>query len=110
MSPISPLNEDTEDEDVGGANTTPMCPPNEDVKHEDVESAKTTCICPPKVLRLLVGVIVCLIVGVLVFGLPAGFIFYQKGKSECVKDPSANCPFLKAAVAADSEKCSRIGR
>ncbi|XP_039884355.1 glutathione hydrolase 5 proenzyme-like isoform X2 [Simochromis diagramma] len=112
LSPISPLNEDTEDEDVGGANTTPMCPPNEDVKDEDVESAKTTCNCPPKVPCILVVVVgaVFLIVGALAAGLPAGFIGFWKGKSECVKDPSANCPFSKAAVAADSEKCSRIGR
>ncbi|XP_076746702.1 glutathione hydrolase 5 proenzyme isoform X1 [Maylandia zebra] len=109
MSPISPLNEDTEDEDVGGANMTPMCPPNEDVKDEDVESAKMTCTCPPKVHPLLVVGAVCLIVGALVVGLPA-FILYLKGKSECVKEPSADCPFSKAAVAADSEKCSRIGR
>ncbi|CAI5651118.1 unnamed protein product [Oreochromis niloticus] len=109
-SPICPLNEDIEDEDVGGANTTPMCPPNEDVKDEDVESAKTTPICPPKVLRVLVAGAVGLIVGALVAGLVAGFNGYWKGRSECVKDPSANCPFSKAAVAADSEKCSQIGR
>ncbi|XP_063346460.1 glutathione hydrolase 5 proenzyme-like [Pelmatolapia mariae] len=112
-SPICPLNEDIEDEDVGGANTTPMCPPNEDVKDEDVESGKTTSICPPKVLRVLVAIAVLiagLIVGALVVGLLAGFNGYWKGKSECVKDPSANCPFSKAAVAADSEKCSQIGR
>ncbi|KAL3976168.1 mediator of RNA polymerase II transcription subunit 26 [Sarotherodon galilaeus] len=110
ISPICPHNEDTEDEDVVGANTTPMCPPNEDVKDEDVESAKTTPICPPKVLRVLVAGVVGLIVGALVAGLLAGFNGYWKGKSECVKDPSANCPFSKAAVAADSEKCSQIGR
>uniref|UniRef100_A0A669EJJ9 Glutathione hydrolase n=1 Tax=Oreochromis niloticus TaxID=8128 RepID=A0A669EJJ9_ORENI len=110
ISPICPHNEDTEDEDVVGANTTPMCPPNEDVKDEDVESAKTTSVCPPKVRRVLVAGVVGLIVGALVAGLLAGFNGYWKGKGECVKDPSANCPFSKAAVAADSEKCSQIGR
>uniref|UniRef100_A0A669ECD3 Glutathione hydrolase n=1 Tax=Oreochromis niloticus TaxID=8128 RepID=A0A669ECD3_ORENI len=87
-----------------------MCPPNEDVKDEDVESAKTTSVCPPKVRRVLVAGVVGLIVGALVAGLLAGFNGYWKGKGECVKDPSANCPFSKAAVAADSEKCSQIGR
>ncbi|XP_042081231.1 glutathione hydrolase 1 proenzyme-like isoform X2 [Haplochromis burtoni] len=99
-------------EHVEGGNLSPISPLNEDTEDEDVESAKTTCNCPPKVPCILVVVVgaVFLIVGALVAGLPAGFIGFWKGKSECVKDPSADCPFSKAAVAADSEKCSRIGR
>ncbi|XP_026044411.1 glutathione hydrolase 5 proenzyme-like isoform X1 [Astatotilapia calliptera] len=113
-SPMCPPNEDIEDEDVVGANTTPMCPPNEDIKDEDVESAKTRAKRKrlAKVLRVLVAVglfVVGLIVGALVAGLLADYYGYWKGRSEC-KDTSANCPFSKAAVAADSWNCSEIGR
>lgn len=113
-SPMCPPNEDIEDEDVVGANTTPMCPPNEDIKNEDVESAKTRAKRKrlAKVLRVLVAVglfVVGLIVGALVAGPLAGQNWYWKGRSEC-KDTSANCPFSKAAVAADSWNCSEIGR
>lgn len=89
-------------------------PPNEDIKDEDVESAKTRAKRKrlAKVLRVLVAVglfVVGLIVGALVAGLLAGYNWYWKGRSEC-KDTSANCPFSKAAVAADSWNCSEIGR
>uniref|UniRef100_A0A3B4F6B7 Gamma-glutamyltransferase 5-like n=1 Tax=Pundamilia nyererei TaxID=303518 RepID=A0A3B4F6B7_9CICH len=91
-----------------------MCPPNEDIKDEDVESAKTRAKRKrlAKVLRVLVAVglfVVGLIVGALVAGLLADYYGYWKGRSEC-KDTSANCPFSKAAVAADSWNCSEIGR
>lgn len=113
-SPMCPPNEDIEDEDVVGANTSPMCPPNEDIKDEDVKSAKTRAKRKrlAKVLRVLVAVglfVVGLIVGALVAGLLADYYGYWKGRSEC-KDTSANCPFSKAAVAADSWNCSEIGR
>lgn len=65
---------------------------------------------PERVKR---AICVGIIVGVLVAGRVAFDNGYWKGKSECGlsdKDPSPNCPFSKAAVAADSGKCSEIGR
>lgn len=98
-------------EHVEEANTSPMCPPNEDIEDEDVESAKTRAK-RKRLAKVLVAVglfVVGLIVGALVAGLLAGYNWYWKGRSEC-KDTSANCPFSKAAVAADSWNCSEIGR
>lgn len=101
-SPMCPPNEDIEDEDVVGANTTPMCPPNEDIKSAKARAKRKRLA---KVLRVLVAVGL----GALVAGLLADYYGYRKGRSEC-KDTSANCPFSKAAVAADSWNCSEIGR
>ncbi|XP_063345836.1 glutathione hydrolase 5 proenzyme-like [Pelmatolapia mariae] len=77
--------------------------------YEDLEGANTSRSRSPKV-PILVTVLVCVLVGVA--GLIIGDVIgYRKDKN--IYDPSRkgpDCPFSKAAVAADSEKCSEIGR
>lgn len=95
-------------EHVEEANTSPMCPPNEDIQGKDVKSAETRA--KRKRLAKVLGLVaVSFVAGALVAGPLAGYNWYRKGRSEC-KDTSANCPFSKAAVAADSWNCSEIGR
>nr|XP_004558641.2 glutathione hydrolase 5 proenzyme [Maylandia zebra] len=85
-----------------------MCPPNEDIQGKDVKSAETRA--KRKRLAKVLGLVaVGFVAGALVAGPLAGYNWYRKDRSEC-KDTSANCPFSKAAVAADSWNCSEIGR
>ncbi|CAI5651123.1 unnamed protein product [Oreochromis niloticus] len=86
------------------------------VSYWNLEGGQTriNTVSPPKVPeRVKRAICVGLIVGALVAGRVAFKNGYWKGKSECGlsdKDPSPNCSFSKAAVAADSGKCSEIGR
>ncbi|XP_019221096.1 glutathione hydrolase 5 proenzyme isoform X2 [Oreochromis niloticus] len=76
--------------------------------YQDFEGANTSRSRHRNVI--LVRVLVCVLVGLA--GLGVGVvIWYYKGKNDdnpSCKDPDR--PFSKAAVAADSEKCSEIGR
>ncbi|XP_063345779.1 glutathione hydrolase 5 proenzyme-like [Pelmatolapia mariae] len=72
--------------------------------YEDLEGGNTSCYRPPKV-PVSVKVLVC--VGVV--GCLASIGDYLNSVPSD-KGPSPSCTFSKAAVAADSRKCSEIGR